>query len=95
MSNCKNCGNQITWGDSYVKGDKPKNLDGSTHYCKGGQKENFAENYSKPANPKPTTTAEQKVEKLSLLSAAFGDLSNEKFDSLCKVFMTMEINESK
>lgn len=33
MSNCKNCGNEITWKTPYVKGDGPLNVDGSPHKC--------------------------------------------------------------
>ena len=68
MANCKQCNASITWGDHYVKGDKPKNMDGSTHYCKGNQSQNFAENYRAP---KKEVTVEEILAELAIIQGFF------------------------
>jgi hypothetical protein len=86
MSNCKNCGNQITWGDSYVKGDKPKNVDGSTHYCQKS-KENFAENFSKPK-----VTPTEILGEIAVFYELYKDVDAAKFESIAKIYISRSMS---
>jgi len=84
MPQCNRCNQAITWGDKYVKGDKPKNMDGSTHYCKNDT-ENFAENYKSKT---PRLTAEQALSECVLFNEAFKDLEPAKFETVGKIFIS-------